>query len=72
MKVFSLYPGVSYAGGVILIAANNLEEAKELAIKDRDVERDGDFANMEEVEELSANVDTPKIIIDKWYMEFMI
>lgn len=69
MKVFSLYPGVSYSGGVILIAANNLEEAQNLAEQDEYLEYYGDFANMKEVEELSANVDTPKVILSTWYIE---
>lgn len=69
MKVFSVYPGVSYGGGVVLIAANSLEEAKELAIKDEYVEYYGNVEKMEEIEELSANVDTPKIILNSWYIE---
>jgi len=69
MKVFSLYPGVPYGGGVVLIAANSLEEAEELAVKDEYVEYYGNFKDIEEVEELSANVDTPKIIINSWYIE---
>lgn len=69
MKVFSLYPGNCYSGGVILIAANNLEEAQNLAQQDEFVEYYGDIANMKEVEELSANVDTPKVILSSWYIE---
>lgn len=69
MKVFSLYPGTGYSGGVILIAANNLEEAQNLAKQDEYVEYYGDIANMKEVEELSANVDTPKVILSSWYIE---
>lgn len=69
MKVFGLYPGVPYSGGVILIAANTAEEAQELAIKDEYVEYYGNVEKMEEIEELSANVDTPKIILNSWYIE---
>lgn len=69
MKVFGLYPGVPYGGGIVLIAANSLEEAKELAIKDEYVEYYGNVENMEEIEELSSNVDIPKIILDSWYIE---
>lgn len=69
MKVFSLYPQMLYSGGVVLVAANNLEEAINLAKQDEYLEYYGDFANMKEVEELSANVDTPKIILNRLYIE---
>ena len=69
MKVFSLYPNTFYSGGVILIAANNLEEAQNLAKQDEYAEYYGDIANMKEVEELSANVDTSKVILAAWYIE---
>lgn len=70
MKVFGLYPGVSYAGGVVLIAANSLEEAQDLARKDEYLEFYGDWiSNMKEVEELSANVNSPEIILNTWYIE---
>ena len=69
MKVFSLYPATSYAGGIVLIAANNLEEAQELARKDEYLEFYGDISNMKEVEELSANVNSPEIILNTWYIE---
>lgn len=69
MKVFGLYPGVPYGGGIVLIAANSLEEAKELAIKDEYVEYYGNVEDIKEVEELSTNVNTPKIILNSWYIE---
>lgn len=69
MKVFSLFPDISYAGGIVLIAANNLEEAQELARKDEYLEFYGDIDNMKEVEELSTNVNSPKIILNTWYIE---
>lgn len=69
MKVFGLYPHESYSGGVVLIAANNLEEAQELAKQDKYLERYGDIDSMKEIKELSANVDTPKFILCSWYIE---
>ena len=69
MKVFSLYPGVPYGGGVILIAANTVEEAQEIARSDEYVENYGAIEDIEEVKELSTNVDTPKIILSTWYIE---
>ena len=69
MKVFSLYPYPPYAGGVILIAANTVEEAKEIARSDEYTERYGDIESIEEVKELSTNVDTPKVILAAWYIE---
>lgn len=69
MKVFSLYPAPPYAGGVILIAANTLEEAKEIARSDEYTEFYGDIEHIEEVKELSTNVDTPKVILAAWYIE---
>lgn len=69
MKVFSLYPNIGYSGGVILIAANNLKEAQNLAEQDEYVEYYGDISNMKEVKELSADVDTPKVILSSWYIE---
>lgn len=69
MKVFSLYPATSYAGGIVLIAANTLEEAKDLARKDEYLEFYGDISNMKEVEKLSTNVNSPEIILNTWYIE---
>lgn len=69
MKVFSVYPGIPYGGGVILIAANTVEEAKEIALSDEYVEYHGDMEHIEEVKELSTNVDTPKVILAAWYIE---
>ena len=69
MKVFSLYLATSYAGGIVLIAANTLEEAQDLARNDEYLEFYGDISNMKEVEELSANVNSPEIILNTWYIE---
>lgn len=69
MKVFSLYPDVSYAGGVVLIAANTVEKAQEIARSDEYIENYGDIEHIEEIKELSANVDTPKVILAAWYIE---
>ena len=69
MKVFSLYPATSYAGGIVLIAANTLEEAQDLARKYEYLEFYGDISNMKEVEELSTNVNSPEIILNTWYIE---
>lgn len=69
MKVFSLYPDPPYAGGVNLIAANTVEEAKEIARSDEYTELYGDIEHIEEVKELSTNVDTPKVILRSWYIE---
>ncbi len=69
MKVFSLYPATSYAGGIVLIAANTLEEAKDLARKDEYLEFYGDISNMKEFEKLSTNVNSPEIILNTWYIE---
>lgn len=69
MKVFSLYPATSYADGIVLIAANTLKEAQEIARKDEYLEYYGDIEHMKEVEELSSNADTPDIIISCWYIE---
>lgn len=69
MKVFSLYPATSYSGGIVLIAANNLEEAKGLARHDEFMIHYGDIEHMTEVEELSANVNSPEIILNTWYIE---
>lgn len=69
MKVFSLYPATSYAGGIVLIAANTLEEAQEIARKDEYLEFYGDIDNMKEVEKLSTNVNSPEIILNTWYIE---
>lgn len=69
MKVFSLYPNESYSGGVILIAANTVEEAQEIARSDEYIEFYGDIEGIEEVKELSTNVDIPKVILAAWYIE---
>lgn len=69
MKVFSLYPNTSYSGGVILIAANTVEEAREIARSDEYMDYYGDMEHIEEVKELSTNVDTPKVILAAWYIE---
>lgn len=69
MKVFSLYPYPPYAGGVILIAANTVEEAKEIARSDEYMDYNGDMEHIEEVKELSTNVDTSKVILAAWYIE---
>lgn len=69
MKVFSVYPGVSYGDGVILIAANTVEEAQEIARSDEYVDYNGAIEDIEEVKELSTNVDTPKVILAAWYIE---
>lgn len=70
MKVFSLYPDPPYAGGVILlIAANTVEEAQKIARSDEYMDYYGDMEHIEEVKELSTNVDTPKVILGAWYIE---
>ena len=69
MKVFSLYPNESYSGGVILIAANTVEEAQKIARSDEYTTYYGDIEHIEEVKELSTNVDTPKVILSAWYIE---
>lgn len=53
----------------MLIAANNLEEAQDLARKDEYLEFYGDISNMKEVEELSTNVNSPEIILNTWHIE---
>lgn len=69
MKVFSLYPNESYSGGVILIAANTVEEAQEIARSDEYTSYYGNIQHIKEVKELSTNVDTPKVILAAWYIE---
>lgn len=69
MKVFSLYPDPPYAGGVVLIAANTVEEAQEIARSDEYMDYYGDMEHIEEVKELSTNVDTSKVILAAWYIE---
>lgn len=72
MKVFGCKRSGGYSGGLIIVAANNLNEAFETFAKDyryrwmTNIYPKGDWF---EIPELVANVDSPRIIIESGYTE---
>lgn len=67
MKVYKFKPLAPYSDGILLVAANNQNEATELAKSVSNLWTELSFMGL--VQELQANVSEPKIIIDAIYEE---
>lgn len=66
MKVYQFTPDEPYSGGCIIIAANNKEEAINILKREEDYDW---FSPPKELTELTANVDTPQILVNETYFE---
>lgn len=67
MKVYKFKPLAPYSGGILLVAANNQNEAIELVKSISDLW--SEISSPDLVLELEAKVSEPKILIDAIYEE---
>ena len=67
MKVYKTTPTDTYFHGIVLVAARNEQEAKD--VLDSYYEEFEEFDEFEEVSELTANVKEPCILISQIYLE---
>ena len=76
MKVFGISPNNNpskgYCGGLVIIAANDADEAWKVIEEADDFEVDSYYFYKEDIEEiphLSTDLTEPQIIIQEWYVE---
>lgn len=68
MKVYMFTTKSSYSGGCIIIAANNKDEAKDILLLIDDFMFDW-YSDPLELSQLTANVDTPQVLVNETYFE---
>lgn len=66
MKVYKFTPHEPYSGGCIIVAANNKKEVDRLL---ENIRGYNDYIGPIELPQLTANVDTPQILVNETYFE---
>lgn len=67
MKVYKFTTEAPYSGGCVIIVANNENEATDI-LKEK-ISLYNWFSEPIEITELTANVDTPQILVNEYYIE---